>query len=205
MLKSLTIMVTTCLLFCYGASAINSAYPDSWLAGPLWVLENVCYMRNLPLFAMGMLLNEIKNQRGNIKLNIAGICYFAFVFQAIDLRDHNPAATVLLFGLLTACAWGKVPPLRFPPLLFISTISYTLYLFHNNIGSTLIYSLEKMGTGPLVAVVIATVLSIAVGAATTLWFEQPLTKRLRAWWKRRKSAVELTMPSAANSDAVPSR
>ena len=178
-------------------------FPDSFLDRPMWIVENVCYMRNLPLFAMGMLLNEIKNKRGNTKLNIAGICYAGFVFQAIDLRDHNPAVTIMLFGLLTACAWGKVPPLRFKPLLFISTISYTLYLFHNNIGSTLIYSLEKMGTGPLTAVVIATVLSIAVGTATTIWFEQPLTKFLRAWWKRRKSDDGLAIQPS--SDAATSR
>jgi len=183
----------------------NNAFPDSFLARPMWIIENVCYMRNMPLFAMGMLLNEIKNKRGNTKLNIAGICYAAFVFQAVDLRDHNPAATVLLFGLLTACAWGKVPPLRFKPLLFISTISYTLYLFHNNIGSTLIYSLEKMGTGPLAAVVIATVLSIAVGTATTIWFEQPLTKRLRAWWKGNKSDKGLATTSPSNPEPAASR
>ena len=205
MLKSLMIMVTTCLVFCLSASAINSAFPNSFLSRPLWIIENVCYMRNMPLFAMGMLLNEIKNKRGNIKLNIAGIIYFGVVFQAIDLRDHNPAATALLFGLLTACAWGKVPPLRFKPLLFISTISYTLYLFHNNIGSMLIYSLEEMGTGPLAAVIIATVLSIAVGTATTIWFEQPLTKFLRAWWKRRKSDSDPAIQSPASPDAAATR
>ncbi len=199
MLKSLVIMVTTCLVFCSSASAINAAYPDSFLSRPLWIIENVCYMRHMPLFAMGMLLNEIKNGRGSTKLNIGAILYFGVVFQTIDLRDHNPVATALLFGLLAACAWGKVPPLRFKPLLFISTISYTLYLFHNNIGSTLIYALEEMGTGPLVAVVISTILSIAVGTATTIWFEQPLTKRLRAWWKGRKSNNVLATPSPSNS------
>lgn len=205
MLKSLTIMVTTCLIFCFSASAINSAFPDSFFSRPLWIIENVCYMRNMPLFAMGMLLNEIKNKRGNTKLNIAGIVYFGIVFQAIDLRDHNPVVTLMLFGLLTACAWGKVPPLRFKPLLFISTISYTLYLFHNNIGSTLIYSLEKMGTGPLAAVVIATVLSIAVGTATTIWFEQPITTRLRAWWKGRKSDRGLATPTSSSAKPSASR
>lgn len=205
MLMSLMIMVTTCLVFCVGATTINATWPESFISRPMWIVENVCYMRHLPLFAMGMLLNEIKNKRGNTKLNLVGIVWAGIVFQIIDLRDHNPVATVMLFGLLTACAWGKVPPLRFKPLLFISTISYTLYLFHNNIGSTLIYSLERMGTGPLAAVVISTALAIAVGTATTIWFEQPLTKFLRAWWKRRKeSAPQMTLP-ASGSDVAASR
>ena len=197
MLRTLMIMVATCLVFCLATTAIATAYPDSMINRPLWIIENICYMRNLPLFAMGMLLNEIKNKRGNTGLNIAGIVFAGIVFQVIDLRDHNPLVTVSLFSLLTACAWGKVPPLRFKPLLYISTISYTLYLFHNNIGSTLIYSLERMGTGPLAAVVIATVLSIAVGTATTIWFEQPITSFLRKWWKRFKTGSNPNAPTPA--------
>ena len=69
----------------------------------------------------------------------------------------------------------------------------------------LIYSLEEMGTGPLAAVIIATVLSIAVGTATTIWFEQPLTKFLRDWWKRRKSDSGPAIQSPASPDAAATR
>ena len=187
MLRNLMIMVGTCLVFCLAASQLSAALPDSSWNRPVWIVENLFFMRNMPLFAMGMLLNEIKNKRGVLWQNVLGIVAAGAVFHAIDLRDHNPAASVLLFGLLTACAWGKVPPLRYKPLLFISTISYTLYLFHNNIGSTCIHSLEMLGVSPLPAVVFVTILSIGLGTATTIWFEQPITSRLRKWWKTRKS------------------
>lgn len=198
MFRNLMIMVGTCFVFCSLASGFAYAFPDSGLNRLFWIVENVCFMRNMPLFAMGMLLNEIKNRRGVLWQNILGILIAAIVFHAVDLRGHNPVATLLLFGLLTACAWGKVPPLRFKPLLFISTISYTLYLFHNNVGSTCIHSLELLGVSPLPAVVIVTILSIGLGTATTIWFEQPITQFLRRWWKQRRDqtpAVE-TPPSA---------
>ena len=149
MLRNLMVMVGVCLVFCLAASGFKSAFPDSGANQFFWIVENVCFMRNMPLFAMGMLLNEIKNKRGVAWQNAIGIVVAGAIFHAIDMRDHNPAATMLLFGLLTACAWGKVPPLRYKPLLFISTISYTLYLFHNNIGSVCIHSLEMMGMAPL--------------------------------------------------------
>lgn len=186
MLRNLMVMVGVCLVFCLAASGFKSVFPDSGANQIFWIGENLFYMRNMPLFAMGMLLNEIKNKRGTTWHNILGILAAGIVFHVIDLRDHNPAATTLLFGLLTACAWGKVPPLRFKPLLFISSISYTLYLFHNNVGSICIHSLETMGMGPLLAVVLVTVLTIGLGTATTIWFEQPITKFLRHWWKQRK-------------------
>ena len=198
MLRNLMVMVGVCLVFCLAASGFRSAFADSGANQFFWIVENVCFMRNMPLFAMGMLLNEIKNKRGIAWQNIVGILVAGTVFHVIDLRDHNPAATMLLFGLLTACAWGKVPPLRYKPLLFISSISYTLYLFHNNVGSTCIHSLEMMGMGPLLAVVMVTVLSIGLGTATTIWFEQPITKFLRHWWKQQKKE-QLTSPQTPPS------
>ena len=198
MLRNLMVMVGVCLVFCLAASGFKSAFPDSGFNQFFWIAENVCYMRNMPLFAMGMLLNEIKNKRGTTWHNILGIIAAGIVFQIIDLRDHNPAATMLLFGLLVACAWGKVPPLRFKPLLFISSISYTLYLFHNNIGSTCIHSLEMMGMAPLLAVVLVTVLTIGLGTATTIWFEQPITNFLRRWWKQRNENGVTSSKSPAN-------
>ncbi len=202
MLKNLMFMVGTCFVFCFIGSGFKATFPDSGLNQFFWVVENVCFMRNMPLFAMGMLLNEIKNKRGVVWKNIAGIILAGMVFHAIDQRGHNPAATALLFGLLTACAWGKVPPLRFKPLLFISTISYTLYLFHNNIGSICIYSLEKLGMGSLLAVTFVTVLSIGLGTATTIWFEQPITKFLRNWWKQRRNKLETTSPTPIGAEAI---
>jgi peptidoglycan/LPS O-acetylase OafA/YrhL len=200
MLRNLMIMVGTCLVFCLAATGFKYAFPDSGINQGFWVIENVCFMRNMPLFAMGMLLNEIKNRRGNFWHNIIGIAIAGAVFHAIDLRDHNPAATALLFGLLTACAWGKVPPLRFKPLLFISTISYTLYLFHNNVGSACIHSLEMLGISPLPAVVIVTVLSIGLGTATTIWFEQPITQFLRHWYKRRQDSTSSPTPAPQSAN-----
>ena len=201
MLRNLMVMVGVCLVFCLAATGFKSAFPDSGINQFFWIVENVCIMRNMPLFAMGMLLNEIKNNRGVAWQNVIGIIVAGIVFHAIDKRDHNPAATILLFGLLTACAWGKVPPLRYKPLLYISTISYTLYLFHNNIGSTCIHSLETMGMSPLPAVVLVTVLTIGLGTATTIWFEQPITKFLRTWWKERKNKTDIASQTPVNAAA----
>ena len=141
----------------------------------------------MPLFAMGILLNEIKMERGNWKLNAAGILFSAMVFHLIDVRGHNPAATVTLFGLLGFSAYGKVPLLRIKPLVFVGTISYSLYLFHNNLGTLLLHQLESMGIAPFVCFLLTTALVILLSSIVTFYFERPASKALFAWWSKRKN------------------
>ena len=152
-------------------------------------------MRNLPLFAMGILLNELRCKRGKPWVLCAGMLASATVFHLIDHRNHNPAATALLFGMLVAGSYGKIPFLRWRPLIYISFISYSLYLFHNNLGSGLMKFLENCGLSPLATVIAATAFSIVVAAAITHWFEQPITKYLRKSWisftNRRAAATNM--------------
>ena len=200
-LRNLMIGTVVCLAGCASMHWFKTAWPDSGLTGTFGVVEQLFILRNFPLFVMGMLLNEIHNNRGNKWHNGLGILFAAIVFHAVDLRGHNPAATALLFGMLAMGAYGKIPPLRWKPLVYVSSISYTLYLFHNNIGSCCINQLEIFGFGPHVSIVIATGLMIALAAATTIWFEAPITKFLRSKYKDYKSGRIMKSQSTAGSKA----
>ncbi len=186
-IRTMLVAVSVCLVCCSGFSWFRGAYPDSNWNGMFRVAEDLFFMRNMPLFAMGILLNELRCKRGNPWGLWAGIAASGIVFHAIDLRGHNPAATVLMFGLLTASAYGKVPILRWKPLVFISFISYPLYLFHNNLGSLFMSQLESFGCPPLATIILAIAFVIGVGSAVTYWFEQPITKKLRVCWADTKS------------------
>ncbi len=183
--------IAVCLVCCTGFSWFHEMYPASAWNGRLQVVEDLFFMRNLPLFSMGILLNEVRCQRGNRWLLCAGILASAVVFHMIDLRDHNPAATILLFGTLVLSAFGKLPFLRIKPLIFISTISYSLYLFHNNLGCAFMNYLEYLGCSPLLAFVLGSAFAIGVGSAVTFWFEQPITAFLRREWTAFKTRFRL--------------
>lgn len=200
-LRNLMIGTVICLASCASIHWFKLASPQSSLIPALGVIEQLFILRNFPLFVMGMLLNEIHNNRGSKWHNGLGILFAAIVFHAIDLRGHNPAATAILFGLLAFGAYGKIPPLRWKPLVYISSISYTLYLFHNNIGSCCINQLEIFGFGPHVSIAIASGLMIALAAATTMWFEAPITKILRSKYKDFKSGRSMKPRSTAGSKA----
>lgn len=198
MIGAVSISLASCLYFDW----FFVHRPDSIWNSRFAVIENLFFMRNLPLFAMGILLNEIRSGRGKAWKHSLGILASALAFHAIDLRDHNPAATALLFSLLALSAYGKIPVLRFKPLLFVSTISYSLYLFHNNAGCALIAWLESFGLNPQISVLLGTAFAIAIGAAVTFWFEQPITRKLRTTWNHLKSQEPNRGQSKSNQPVV---
>ena len=138
----------------------------------------------VPLFAIGFLIYMIKTNVGVKWQNLLGIVFAAGVFHSIDHGKHNPLATVLIIGLVAACAYGKVPPLRLKPLVFVSTISYALYLCHNNLGVVLIHRFDHAGVPPWLCFAIATVFSFALAIIITNRIEQPITSGLRSAWTR---------------------
>jgi peptidoglycan/LPS O-acetylase OafA/YrhL len=176
------------------------------LEGSVWGavlagLNNSLILQYLPLFAIGILLNEIKNKTGKLWLNIIGIAAATIVFHAIDQRDHNPAVTLLMITVLGFSAFGKFPPLRFRPLVFVSAISYSLYLMHNNLGCTLIYHLNQNGISPWASMLLATAGTIVISTIATFWIERPISNGLRKIWIR----VQKTRPLMALESRLQSR
>lgn len=195
-LRTMLVSISICLGCCLSFDWFSGAYPSSIWNGRFKIAEDLFFMRNLPLFSMGILLNELRCNRGKPWAICLGMLASGIVFHTIDHRGHNPAATVLLFGMLVAGAYGKIPFLRWRPLIYISFISYSLYLFHNNLGSGLMKLMESFGMSPLAVVIAATVFSIAISAAITHWFEQPITKFLRNAWIK-YSRKESPQPTAS--------
>lgn len=211
-IRTMIVAATFCLISGLFINWFNASYPGSAWHGHLYVFEQLFFIRNMPLFAMGILLNELRLKRGNPIGLWGGIVFCATVFHLIDLRGHNPAATALMFGLLTASAYGRVPILRWKPFLYLSFISYALYLFHNNLGSALIRQLEIFNWPPLLSVIVATLVSILIAHALTFWLEQPLTKWLRVryanlktWYANKQSAAIQNTNSARLTKNTSSR
>lgn len=189
-IRTMMIAVGCCLILGLGITSFKTHYPESIWNGRFRVIEELFFIRQLPLFAMGILLNELRCGRGKRWALWGGIVAAATVFHLIDLRGHNPVATVLMFGLLTASAFRMVPILRWKPLVYISFISYALYLVHNNLGSAMMRQLEAFGLAPLPTIVVATLLMIALAHAMTYWIEQPLTRWLRKKYENHRDAIE---------------
>ena len=90
------------------------------------------------------------------------------------------AACLLLFYLFV---YGKLSWIARKPLLFLGTISYSLYLVHQNIGYMMILCLHKIGAWTWLCFIIPTILSILIATAMTYFIEKPAMKFIRAKYK----------------------
>jgi peptidoglycan/LPS O-acetylase OafA/YrhL len=153
-------------------------------------LRQLLILDYMPLFFMGMLAHQIWKQNGNLKWNLIGICLSGIVFHIIDRHDYNPVATVLMVGILFLSAYGKLPFLRLKPLVFVSTISYSLYLLHNNLGCAFIYQMEQLGLSPMTSLVIGIVFVTIVSTVVTFWIERPISAQLRKLWNWIKATAQ---------------
>lgn len=178
---------------------------SAWLAD-FW--EQALLLQQMPLFAIGILLYRIRAQAGDWGWNLFGIVAAATTFHLIDQRGHNPAATLLMIGLIAGAGWGVLPPLRLRPWMFLSSISYSLYLLHNNLGTAFIYQLNHAGLEPWVCFLLAFPFVIAVSALVSYWIERPIAERLRAGWKswrgKKSSVLQLTpVRESVRKEAMP--
>ncbi|MEM9828909.1 MAG: acyltransferase [Planctomycetota bacterium] len=190
----LALSATVCPLL----DALSAAYGmTSWFAVAT-AIRRLMLLDFVPLFAIGFGLYMIKTKVGHLALNIAGIVAALAVFTWIDHGKHNPKAMVMIVGLVTLCAYGKMPLLRFKPLLYISTISYALYLCHNNMGSIVMHRLDRGGYPPVVALAIALAFSWAVAVLVTTRIEAPLSRFLRSTWERYRRGEKDVSTSVAS-------
>lgn len=187
------------LTVCPTLDALESSYGQTGWFAAATAIRRLMVLDFVPLFAMGFLIYMIKTDTGKRWQNLLGIAVAAAVFHSIDHGKHNPLATALILGLVTLCAYGRFPLLRFKPLVFVSTISYALYLCHNNLGCVLIHRFDHSGIPPQLCFLIAVVFSFALALIITNRIEQPITNGLRAAWDRFRAAKRTETEVAATS------
>lgn len=189
-LRTLLWYLAICVVGTHWLEGITAELAGTVEAGRAALLQELLLLPYLPLFAMGILLYQIRRRAGNRLWNGLGIAAAVAVFHWIDHRDHNPAATLLFLGLLAGAAWGVVPPLRWKPLVFVSSISYSLYLLHHNLGTAFIYYLNQAGVPSLLCFALVFPFVLIISSAATYWFERPVSAWLRGAWKawRKNSA-----------------
>lgn len=179
--------IMCCVAFCFTYGMVANLMDESlvgasWSQGIQW-LKDALIVEYFPLFAMGMLIHQGYLERQQWLKYGCGIAVAAVVYHAIESRHGSPIVTVLLIGLLVACQYGKLPILRAKPLLFISGISYSLYLLHNNLGTVMIYYLHQAGVSPLACFVLASILVIVISALAAYTVERPLGRMVQRVWK----------------------
>lgn len=85
----------------------------------------------------------------------------------------------LVYFIFYLFIYGKLRWLAVRPLLFLGTISYPLYLIHQNLGYTLIKQIEIWGYSGYPVIFFVTILAIITAAILTFYIEKPFVQFLK--------------------------
>lgn len=144
------------------------------------------------MFCAGMLFYRIWDD-GRLTFRRALLltwCYFNHacvdyrVFDWTVPNIYGLPALLIVYAIMLAVIAGRLKWLATPVLLFFGTISYTLYLLHNHLGSTLRECLTRHGIGPWPGFLSALAMTLVLATALTFLVEKPAMKWIRQRYKQ---------------------
>jgi peptidoglycan/LPS O-acetylase OafA/YrhL len=141
------------------------------------------------LFFAGIVFYQIRTDG----LTPARLGYLAAALLTQGILHGYEAMIVAagFFAVFFLFVYNALNFLAVKPLLFFGTISYSLYLVHQNLGYVVLRHLLPLGVPFWLAVSVATVLSILVATLLTYLIERPsmrgIRRRYKAW--REKNPV----------------
>lgn len=147
-----------------------------------WFVEITRLFDYGQLFFAGILFYNLKTKGGSRSRYVAlGLCL------AMDFIIHDgPAAMFsvslffVLFYLFTINRLGWIAQ---KPLVFLGTISYSLYLVHQNIGYIVINKLHQSEADPLIRLLVPSIVVGVLAVCLTFWVERPALNWIRARYK----------------------
>lgn len=134
------------------------------------------------LFIIGMLLYKIFSSTETSARKYFII--FACILFSLLKGGGEHALFVLLFTtVFILILRGNLTSLNWKPLLFLGTISYSLYLTHLNIGLVIIKTLENFGVNLNIGILFSLILSILCATSITFLIEKPAIRFLKGKYK----------------------
>jgi peptidoglycan/LPS O-acetylase OafA/YrhL len=137
------------------------------------------------LFAVGIALYRM--QRGGITMGGVALIVAAIIAQFLSGGITDTIAVTICIALVIAALTGILTPFCIRPLLWLGSISYPLYLIHENAGWSLLARLYAAGLTPAMAISIAAFAAILLASALHVLVEDPAMRLIRRAFKQRRS------------------
>ncbi len=185
----------------------------AFFASPLWgayvegtpfsgAFAKLLILRYAPFFALGILFHRIYRNEGTWIWNYG---LLAFALAIVLFAGPLPTAVMVLLACIVfwKLAHGGLSLLRIKPLVFLGTISYSLYLVHQKIGHILMAKMVEHGMSAILGMLVATALSLSLATALTFLVERPALAAMRDWYKNSAWRANRHAAAAARALASP--
>ncbi len=152
-----------------------SGLPTSWRVDQLLVLHYSPYLM------AGMALYQLWRRQHRVWSGATLVVCAAAI--ALSQSPVSAALCYAAIALIAAAAEGRLRWLAAPPLLWLGSISYALYLVHEYPSYMVIRALDHAGA-PHQASIAAAILSVlALATAITYAIERPAMRAIRNAWR----------------------
>jgi len=178
-------MVIGCWLILAAAYGITDRFGISLS----YTLRELLIVRYIPFFAAGIVLYRAyarSDRRIESVLLIAACASCVWLIWSWREALVLSASAVVFVSIIS----GKIRILGWGPLVYLGTISYTLYLLHQNLGYIVISSLEQAGLSPGPSIVLAAVVALVMASALTFIVERPAMRTIRDAYKCRRGGQD---------------
>lgn len=175
-------------------AAISIAVHASLIALPGPHAPSLLLYPYFHLFAAGIALYGIHRLTSSRRdwLLLAATLVCELLLPRPDGGNLGHLIVLSSIGAVWMATTGRLQWLVNRPLLWLGSISYALYLIHQNIGYWLIHRLTSAGWTLPGASLAALLLALAIAHALRNLVEEPGQLAIKRWWKRRQQPAANT-------------
>lgn len=131
-----------------------------------------------PYFIIGILLSIKEKENSRFNKVIMILCMISIIMSRDIGLFVVTSIIIIIFKLMLN---NKIKFINNKVFLFIGSISYSLYLIHQNIGYAIINKIENSGIFTELGLLIPALISIFLATIITYLFEKPLLKYLKKY------------------------
>ncbi len=149
------------------------------------ILEEILILRHAPLFAAGMMFYRIKAGEAGLftYFNIFLSGFAVYLHLSLFDKTKELFAIISFFYLTFFYLARDGKFFRSSILSFLGSISYSLYLIHENVGMTIIFNLKSIRDSQWFYLPISISIVVFFAAGMTFFIERPLSR----WMKTKLS------------------
>ncbi|MET0361406.1 MAG: acyltransferase, partial [Sphingobium sp.] len=153
-----------------------------WQGMPTPMVE-LLVLQWIPYFSLGIVCYRVWSGARRWVQQLPCLSAIFVTVAGTETADILLVAVVILscFALMME---GRLRWLCVRPLLWVGSISYSLYLVHQNVGFVVMLNGSRMGLPPLVSYILAMAVAFVLGALLNRYVERPAGRWIQQRWDR---------------------
>ena len=152
-----------------------------------WTVSRLLILNFIPWFALGICAYQFT--MAPVQPRAATLTTLVAALACVGVVDGWRLAllTLLMVAVVWCAAAGRLPWLAHPVLAYFGTISYTLYLLHENIGWVVLRESMAMGLSFDLSIAVALVIAVLLASIVTFAVERPAMAWIRRVYRSRRA------------------